>query len=256
PLHLLSELPKEGISSLPSMPGFYEALNLQNKNQETALDIAVKNENLDAVKFLVSHGADVNIFCLSSQKGTGSKAVHRNETVQQTALHEAVELGNKEIVKVLLTSQNVKVDARRPDSGLTPLMLALQLHRQSDRREIISELINHQASLHLHDTIQGKTPLMLAIQSRDVSLVEAILQQVGAEEARRLVSVRAKKDMTCLHFAAELRLESSLKKRLLRCIIVAGGDPSAKNSEGETPRDWAKTEINEVLQNLARLFNP
>ncbi|BFZ25618.1 hypothetical protein BsWGS_28657 [Bradybaena similaris] len=255
PLHLLSELPREGISSLPSMPGFYEALNVQNKNQETALDIAVKNENLDAVRFLVSHGADVNIFCLSSQKGAGSKTVYRNETVQQTALHEAVELGNREIVEVLLTSQNVKVDVRRPDSGLTPLMLALQLHRQSDRKEIIKLLINHQASLRLHDTIQGKTPLMFAIQSKDVSLVEDILQQVGAERARELVNDRAKKDMTCLHFAAELRLESSQKKKLLRCIIVAGGDPSSKNSEGETPRDWARADINEVLQNLARLYN-
>lgn len=29
-------------------------------------------------------------------------------------------------------------------------MLALQLHRQSDRKEIIMQLINHQASLSLH----------------------------------------------------------------------------------------------------------
>uniref|UniRef100_A0A0B6ZYH9 Uncharacterized protein n=1 Tax=Arion vulgaris TaxID=1028688 RepID=A0A0B6ZYH9_9EUPU len=106
----------------------------------------------------------------------------------------------------------------------------------------------------IQDTIQGKTPLMYAIQSRDVSLVEQILQQVGAERARVLVNDKAKKDMTCLHFAAaELRLESSQKKRLLRCIIVAGGDASAKNSEGETPRDWAKSDINDVLHNLARL---
>lgn len=77
--------------------------------------------------------------------------------------------------------------------------------------------------MFLQETIQGKTPLMYAIESRDVALVEDILHTVGAEKARTLVTAAAKNGNTCLHWAAGLNLAKQEKQRLLRCIIIAGG---------------------------------
>ncbi|XP_059144047.1 uncharacterized protein LOC131931315 [Physella acuta] len=247
-LHLLCDIPTTSDrEKLSQHPSFHKVLNLQNNNGETPLFLAVKNGRSDVARFFISHGADTNIYCLSL------KSRFRTESVQHVALHEAVELGDLEMVKTLLTSNTINVDATRANAGLTPLMLAMNIHSKSSRRDIIISLINRGASLDKQEAIQGKTPLMYAIESRDVTLVEEILRTVGAEKARALVTAAAKNGNTCLHWAAGLSLAKQEKQRLLRCIIIAGGDASVKNVEGETPRDWARQDITEVLQNLGRM---
>ncbi|CAL1540572.1 unnamed protein product, partial [Lymnaea stagnalis] len=233
-LHILCEMPAEHRERLATLPRFKGALNLLSRNGETALFIAVKNYKVDVVKFLLFHGADVNISCFSQEKS------FRSERVQHTALHEAVEIGNQAVVEALLGAKDVHVDAKGSNGGLTPLMQALHIHKMSKRRDIIMMLIKSDASLIQQDTIQGKTALMYAIQSHDVALVEDILQMVGAEKARSLVTAMDRKGNTCLHLAAGLQqpIKTDEKQRLLRCIILAGGDPSVKNNEGESARDW------------------
>ncbi|KAK6963413.1 hypothetical protein BgiMline_030556 [Biomphalaria glabrata] len=243
-LHFLCDMPLESLEEFKRQPGFREALDVQNKKRETALFIAVKRSNAEVTDFLLSCGANPNICCSSQIQGLGP--------IQHCALHEAVLTGNLKIVKSLLSAKNIVVDSKASYGGQTPLMLALALHKLNKNKDIILWLIEKKASLTIQE-LQGRTPLMLAIQSRDVALVESILHLVGPVMARTLVTAADKKGLTCLHIAAGLTLEPNEKKRLLQCIITAGGDASVKNAEGETPRDWAKNEITEVLQNLAKV---
>ncbi|XP_005106848.1 uncharacterized protein LOC101848541 [Aplysia californica] len=246
-VHWLCDMPQLQRVKVASLPGFHDALDTLSNNQETALFVAVRRGNLEVVKLLLSHGADPNILCSSP----GSNANLRSETVRQTVLHEAAETGHADILKELLLKDGVYLDAPRPGSGFTPLMTALHVHAQQNRDKIIWMLIHNRCSLTAKDNLQGMTPLMFAIKTRDVHLVEEMLKAVGAANARGLVTHRARAGQTCLHFVAQLRTESAMKQNLMRMIIHAGGDPSAQNDEGETAKDWSKADMTKVLQDLA-----
>ncbi|RUS70091.1 hypothetical protein EGW08_022147 [Elysia chlorotica] len=135
--------------------------------------------------------------------------------------------------------------------GMTPLMLALECHMHyKNRREIAKILIDHGASLTARDSTD-KTPLMFAIQSGDVALVEYLMERAGVEGARRLVTMTTKHGMNCMHFAAQLRKKlGEEKRRLLRKLILAGGDPSHRNNEGDSAKDWDRINVEAVLADL------
>ncbi|GFO08823.1 hypothetical protein PoB_003532800 [Plakobranchus ocellatus] len=247
-LHTLCymDLPEEKLHTIAAPHLRY--INHKSFSGETALFVAVKCCSLKVVRFLLSCHADPNIVCVSSTQDKGS----RSETVEQTCLHEAVEAGSEEIVRILLSCDLIEVDALRPGSEITPLMLALDLHKGPTRRNIALMLRDHQASLFLKDSITGRTPLMFAIQSGDVGLVEDLLQKAGADAARKMVNQVNKRGLTCLHFAAQLKLPVDEKRHLLRAIILAGGDPSQRNNEGESAKDWDKPNVDLVLAQLKR----
>jgi len=94
------------------------------KNRETPLHIAVKKNWNEMAELLISAGADVN---------------SRDEDLQSTPLHIAAEDGNKDIVE-LLVSKGADINAKDKE-GKTPLKLALE----NGRNEIVDLLRKHGA---------------------------------------------------------------------------------------------------------------
>lgn len=215
-------------------------IDARGKRGETPLFVAVQSRRADVARLLLSHRANPNLLCVGNTRNS------------HTCLHEAVAQGDEEMVTLLLTpGHNTVVDPVIPSTGMTPLMLALELHTDKKKyRSIVKMLLDHGASLSAKDAT-GRTPLMFAIQSGDVALVEYMLRLAGADRARDLVSMTTKRGLNCLHFAAERKnLAGEEKRRLMRKIILAGGDPSHRNNEGDSARDWDRVNIEAVLADL------
>uniref|UniRef100_A0A1B0DRJ1 Uncharacterized protein n=1 Tax=Phlebotomus papatasi TaxID=29031 RepID=A0A1B0DRJ1_PHLPP len=104
-------------------------INLANDQGMTALHLAVKNHNLEAVKRLVEAGASVKI----------AERKHGN-----SILHIAVAERAVDIVRFLL--QKTKVDVNQmTSSGYTPLHLACVSTETADSKEIVRLLLEHKA---------------------------------------------------------------------------------------------------------------
>lgn len=104
-------------------------INLANDQGMTALHLAVKNHNLEAVKRLVEAGASVKM----------AERKHGN-----SILHIAVAERAVDIVRFLL--QKTKVDVNQmTSSGYTPLHLACVCTETADSKEIVRLLLEHKA---------------------------------------------------------------------------------------------------------------
>ncbi|MFX0207905.1 MAG: ankyrin repeat domain-containing protein [Candidatus Hodarchaeota archaeon] len=92
----------------------------------TPLMIAVQNQNIDAIQFLIENGANVN---KSDNRGF-------------TSLHRSVEMGNTDITLFLLKNgANPKIKAQ----GHTPISLA-EKRKQKEIVKIMKEILSKRES--------------------------------------------------------------------------------------------------------------
>lgn len=99
----------------------------------------------------------------------------RADNTQTLALFQATRAGNTDMVKSLVSSRRVDVNAR-DEHGSTPLLEAARFGHE----DICALLIAAGADLKAKDK-DGKTALMLAVQG-DHEEVVRILNQAGATE--------------------------------------------------------------------------
>jgi hypothetical protein len=114
-------------------------LNSQNFEGETALSVAVMNNNYDVAKFLIERGADLNVANCRSE----------------TPLHQAVVLGNIEMTR-LLVEEGSYIDAE-DECGETPLHFAVR----EDKTDIVDYLLSTGADAD-HSNHDDETPAELA----------------------------------------------------------------------------------------------
>ena len=143
----------------------------------TPLDLAVLQGNLEKVKTLVGHGADVQSI----------------DKFGCTALHKASRLGSRAIAEVLITNgaHVMAVD----NMGSTPLHLAA-CHRQRGvvfvynehgadlaawqrQREVVCVLLEHGADMNAIG-IWGASPIKMAINQRNTAALEVFLTHGAA----------------------------------------------------------------------------
>jgi len=135
-------------------------VNALNKAGSTPLRMAIESKRLSVVLILVDNGADLV----------------RVYTNGRTALHYAVEGGDKEIVTALLAK---RIDVNAKDArGTTPLLLAA-----SKNVDIVTALISKGADVNARDT-NGWTPLMEAAGANS-SAMASILIANGADVTAR-----------------------------------------------------------------------
>ena len=224
---------------LDSSDQLTDLIDRQNTMWRTALFLAVLTEQSDFVQCLLDHGADPNI--------QGKVHLTLDTYDLRTPLQLSVERGDKsiDITKMLLESPDIDVNARSESDRLTALHLALKSHRlPSDTREgldctnTIKLLIMNEADTDLGEDRSSKTPLMLAIDTCDLSLVKAFINcdtEKNPEMIRSKMNATTRSGDTALHFAAGANYPRKKKCTLLRLLVNSGADSSIENNEKEKP---------------------
>lgn len=177
-----------------------EIINDCNSLNQTPLYLAVCYNKPAVVCELVRNGANPNI--------PGEK--------RRSALHCAATQG-KEFnltLKQLFESKKIDPNIKNCD-GLTPLLCAIMEHGKIVSRNNknvmidncvnVSLLLKNGADPEVYDGRNGMTPLMHAIERKDINLIEAIVKHVDPAKFQKMLSATTFSERTCSMIAEELQ---------------------------------------------------
>ncbi|KAG8538720.1 hypothetical protein GDO81_022168 [Engystomops pustulosus] len=230
---------------VPEEPGHLESLTYLSEEGDTLLHLSI------------IHGIpDLSLYFISLAP---RDVLDIQNDLYQSALHLAVYLGQEEIVEALVQKDvNLELQDRKGDTALHlacekehldcaqillrgprgPQNLQLQnwkglscLHIATLKRNpaLISLLLESGADINSQEGTSGKTPLHLAVEMLDPSLLQHLLQH------RPRVDAFMYNGCTPLHLAVGRK-----DAGLARILCQAGADILQRNREGDTPQDLAE----------------
>jgi len=214
PLHIAANLGSADICELLLSKG--AKIDAINKKGETALDYALKNKRYKAAVLLIEKGAN-----LKKTKEFGN------------ILHEATMIGNKGLIRAILTSPYGKDLLNRYNcDGLTPLHLAIQ----EGQHQIAEILLQNKANVNLRDK-EGATPVHYAVFLDSSELLPLLCTQADLD-------LTTNAGMTPLHVA--------ILKKHQNCLEILTGQKkvqiNALDKKGKTPLDYAVEKENAPAQ--------
>jgi ankyrin repeat protein len=166
------------------------------------LQQAAVEGRLDVLRALIAEGAPVN--------GIGPEG--------GTPLASAIRADQAESVRLLL------------DGGAEPSDSALQLAMRYERWEIFASLIEAGGNPEVRGEWDGRSPLELATERRDLAMIRLLLEH-GADPGA--ISHAGPMAQPALHHAAEQGMQD-----VVELLLVHGADPS-REWMGFLPRDLA-----------------
>ncbi|MBR9983340.1 MAG: ankyrin repeat domain-containing protein [Wolbachia endosymbiont of Homalodisca vitripennis] len=187
----------------------------RDHNGQTPLHYAIQSGNTEVAKYLIDHGANLNVHDNYYQK-TNTKYVY-----YKTPLHYAIESGNIEIAKYLIdrgANPNIQ-DAY----SKTPLYSAIY----SGNTEIVNYLLDHNADPNSKSYYTF--PLLAAIKLGNAEIVKSLIEH-GAD-----LGIKNTSAQTLLHYAIELKHTEIAKYLIDRGIDVDTRDISS----GKSPLHFA-----------------
>lgn len=187
----------------------------RDHNGQTPLHYAIQSGNTEVAKYLIDHGANLNVHDNYYQK-TNTKYVY-----YKTPLHYAIESGNIEIAKYLIdrgANPNIQ-DAY----SKTPLYSAIY----SGNTEIVKYLLDHNADPNSKSYYTF--PLLAAIKLGNAEIVKSLIEH-GAD-----LGIKNTSAQTLLHYAIELKHTEIAKYLIDRGIDVDTRDISS----GKSPLHFA-----------------
>jgi ankyrin repeat protein len=236
-------------------------INAKNKAGERPLHVAVSAGSVGAVRRLVKAGANPSTwFIFGDEKynllhvaiGFGNneviKAVLESPLLeinavtgygQKSALHFSAEMGNSRAIGLLAAK---RADLNIKDkNGDTPLHLAIR----SGSLKAARVLIEAGADLSLANN-EGVQPLMLAAMKKNGEFMVSLLISHGAR-----INATDQNGDTALHHAAQAgRLPS------VRVLLNAGANLKLINRRGYTPEECARRFMQRPVVKFLREFRP
>ena len=250
-------------------------LNRKNKFGETALYHASDSGNLDATKKLL--GADAKADTLNKDGWTPlmislknrhinianilirklrQKSIKIKNKFGETALHFAVTIGDKDIVRTLIGA-GAPLNTQTKN-GWTPLMIALKyrhtnimtvliekgvdlnqttnkketaLHHATDVGDIVAtrELIAARAEIYTQDE-NGNTPLMIAAEKGYANISETLISETRKRKLASVVEKQNKLGEKALHLAAKIGPINVIEK-----LTEVDVQLNAQTHDGRTP---------------------
>jgi ankyrin repeat protein len=148
---------------LQSLGADVNCLVVKGVQSYPALLMCSQKGNLELVKWLLEHGADINIKCQTAEKNPGIRVIHH-----------AAGFGHLEIVEYLL-SKGASVHDKDNNLQSTPLIFAAA----TGKTAIVQLLLNHGANVNERRG-DGCFPLYIASQNGHAQTVHVLLQ-AGAQ---------------------------------------------------------------------------
>lgn len=205
------------------------SLNAINDFKDSALSLAVKNNNTQIVKTLLENNANPTIgnnpVILAARQSeemlaifASKKSLSQKDKDGKTALMVAI-VGqeSKKTISNLITNMASKDLNIKDNTGKTALMNAVNMH---DSASIIT--LSKNSNVNVQDD-NGKTALMYAIRNEDIKSVKHLI----ANQAD--VNLQDKTGNTALIHAVE-----SANKKLTKTLIKSGVDVNQQTKLGDT----------------------
>jgi ankyrin repeat protein len=183
-------------------------INEKDKDGNSFLHLAVRADNADIIKFLVSNGANVNI----------------KDIYGQTPLQLAVLSDNIEVV-IQLVSNGAEINIKN-SIGKTPLHDAVY----NDHFQTVKYLVSQGAEINTKD-IRSRTPLQLAVIDNKVEISKYLITN-GAG-----VNTKDGDGKSALHYAA---INENLE--LLKSLVPSGANVNIKDKYNRIPLHYAADE--------------
>ena len=209
-----------------------QRLNDKNSEELTQLGIAVRDNNLAAIKLLAENGALLKALQNKKNQTLIREAVTENrqsivqafinagapldkkDTQRRTLLHLAARQGNQAMVQIL-TKNKEGVDLLDCEK-----QTALHLASIKGHLEVVKTLVKRKAALDLKDK-NGDTPLHCAIRYKHTEIAQYLIKK-GAD-----VNIKdSVKSMAPLHLAIEMG-----DKRTAQYLIKKGADVNVKSEK-------------------------
>ena len=228
------------------------SVNSVDKNKDTPLSLAAKQNNMPLVKFLISIGADPNIvtnagktpliYAIESKaEKVGEylikhKAEINPEGTSTTPLIAAI-TSNNPAFGFLLISKNAQIDAT-DSNGLTALQYAVKAHSF----EAVSMLLSKGANLSVVDS-KGNTLLHIACTTGSYEIVQLLISK-GLD-----VNARNNFKETPLHSAV-----IGGNTNIINLLVATGSQVYAINNDGLTAMNLAaRNGAIEILKTIIKL---
>lgn len=162
--------------------------NVKNDDGSTPLFIAIRESDIQIVRLLLSHKADPNV---RDQKGvtplciavvgngnpiTKFRSDHK-DGIRLSDLAYVARAGDPEIVQLLLINKanpNVSLQTSQGDSGITPLILAVQLGNSETIKSLLEYKGNPNVSVNILEN-ENLTPLHLAVERQSAEIIQLLL---------------------------------------------------------------------------------
>lgn len=200
--------------------------NSKNWNGYTALHWAVKNNDIELVKLLLSKDADVNLKCSGHTEYHDYGHADLDSSFMnkdKTALFLAIENQNLEIIKLLLDYADVN---SQDGEGRTPLMYAIQ--RRS--LPIVKLFIMNNANVDIFDK-RGQTSLHYTSRFSEEDTVDERIQEIG----EAIINCNPK--LNYQDYSGNTALMDAIRYHNIsfaKLLLSKGADVHKENKENET----------------------
>lgn len=193
----------------------YSYIYVNNDNDETPLDLAIKENNILIVEALLTVDPIHQLKKHNNKNGN-------------TPLHYAISKGRSECASVLIGVKDGSLNLTNKD-GNTPVHLAIQ-HEQTECASILIGVENKNIKLNLKNDA-GNAPLHLATIKSNEVIVNRLLNVAGVD-----INLKNDAGNTPLHFAV-IKREMNILMALLNADTIK---IDLKNDDDDTPIILAK----------------
>lgn len=195
-----------------------EVINVQNTHGLTALHVAIRTGDPDAVHYLMNHGAKIDI---SDNHGS-------------TALHYLGDAYNESIFKEILEpSRGQRFDVNQLNSeGFAPIHVAVRRLKLS----LIEMLIEAGALIDFLDTEKKRNALMHAIEMNDFETIQLLVERGSG------TNIEDESGETALSLAVK-----NVNYPVIGLLLDNGADPNRQNSKGICLADSEDSVIQNII---------
>ncbi|CAG2188356.1 unnamed protein product [Mytilus edulis] len=172
-----------------------EEIQSKNDQDDICLHVAAQNSDRKQISCLLDRISKASLNCIDSQNKKGMTPLFISATKEQfdAPIHIAASGGDQYLktIAALLADETILLNSFN-SAGYTALHLAVKAHgdkmskgKNKNSINIIEKLIVAGVDPNLQETKYGKTPLMCAIETLDIALVEIFVKLINPKNCNK-----------------------------------------------------------------------